>query len=370
MPVHGEEFEELLSGFIDGELEGGELRQFEERLRKDPSIQQRIDELRSQSLAVRELGKVLGATTTTRPLAQLVIAKARQQASDAGLPLNHHVRAAASTRKPKPLSVSLVASVLALAASLLFIVALPELAQSPSPITKTAHTAASDATQQMAQVDGGGDVRVNGNVESSPGPAGDSTVPPTGEYVRQGTPRITYVLVVDIEVTSKAWNANVLQDILASAGIDVAQPVVVDQAVTKAIDNSLMVVTTPAPQVERRFYHVVRADLKKIDVTLKNIWSDRVRFPRVTLNVAIDTRAELVRQVLGSMQAVPAMDSFAVPVAAAGEADAVRPSPFVAPVGGVKYVSNSARERGWNTSASLLEGSKDATVLIVAHIVD
>ncbi len=358
MPVNGEKLEELLSGFIDGELNQTELHQVEELLRSDPAIQYRVDELRKQSLAVRELGKVLGSQPRTYSLAQVVIARAQQQAIDANLPPNHHVRIAVPASKRKKLSVSMVASVLALAASLLLIVALPELTTSP----KLASSTAPNETQIAG-----------GDLNNSPAPVVENSNLPIGEYVGQAdnsVPPITYVLVVDIEVTAEAWNANVLNDIWASAGIQVTDSVVVDPSVTQAIDNSLMVVTPPSQQVEQKFLHVVRADMKQIDVTLRNIWKDKVRFPRVTLNVAIDTRADLVRQVLRSMKGNSTISSFAAPVATEDAQVAAHPSPFVGSAGGVKYVSSSDRARGWNASATLLKSSKDATVLIVAHIVE
>ncbi len=386
MPADGENLDELLSGFIDGELNDQELQLVNESLRDNPSTLARVADLRRQSQLVYNLGQAIAShAATSHPaashsaasfsalamagqpsgkshsanvpgcsdFAKSIIAKARQRAIESGLPAEHYVHGAghandvgivdpgtSSTAKRSSRRFAvLAAGGLTIAASLALLFAWP-----------------------------GGSGEKDPPLAVQPEEAAISE--PAVVYVDElpQLPPITYVLVVDVQVTAEAWKAKVLEDIWASAGIAFEKPVSVNSEISKAVDDALVISQPSAQDVEEKFVHVIRANMEQIDDALDIVWSDNVSFPKVKLNFAIDVRAELVRLMLKGMgKRFSASESFALPLSPA-ESTGV-PSPFVGAEGSVKYISSVERNRGWEASP-LAQGrpSEMATVLVITHI--
>src|SRR5690606_25920201 len=126
---------------------------------------------------------------------------------------------------------------------------------------------------------------------------------------------------------------------------------------------------------------VVRGGLQELDGALRKVWQDIDSFPNVGLNLSIDSRAALMREMLRSSgDRFAATDRFAVPLAfdakapvtPPGDMPAGRSNPLLADDDGVQYVSRSQRENGWESLGELpgVTSQSLATILLVIHYAD
>ncbi len=426
MPRDGNQLDELLSGFIDGQLTASERQQVEEAIDRDPSIAEHLEQLRRQSLDLRAVGTALIATTSSSSLeSQLeqalphasasslssrVVELAQRRAEELGLPAGHYLRSSSSraevaqqipatassrnqlrgTEQPAGVQLKrwLAAGALAATAATVLVIAtlrwqptaVPTVAQQAAPAeqaTRPAFPAPADMpqTERLA----------NSNPSNA---QSDLTISPVDSNLVGRFGAMSMVLVVDVQITSQALRSGAIDKILATAGIPLAPAVSADHGILKALDESRLVVRGKSGASGEVFVHVVRGDMHELDPALRQLWQDRDSFPNVSLNVSIDAHATLAREILRSLgDRYSSSDRFAVPlVSAPTEATAdnttgdgivvAGSSPFPSSGNGQRYISSSQRAHGWSESnmlpAATAASQSDAmvTILLVLHRVD
>lgn len=463
MPLDGKQLDELLSGFIDGELTDEELELVEKAARDDVRIAQQIESLRRQSSWVWQVGqsqlshladrtpkveviaKIAAEITAERhaqalPLrlsTEAIIAEAQRRGRELGLPATHHVRLAADDQRGADHTVQLPAPVadesrdagdakraaksrnrrneawlalggLVAAAAVLVAVTWPKLQLqnfSSTPSNQLAQRDGQLEVQSERAPDLQLDRQLAHNLDSAVGAEGQvpaeslaekaaptevdapSALGPSavGEVAASSlvgmSDGLAYALVVDVEVSAQAERGRVLEKLLTSAGIPLAPPVAVNAEILKALDDSRLVVRDPASKVHAVSIQVVRGGLQELDGALRRVWQDSDSFPNVGLNLSIDSRAALMREMLRSSgDRFAPTDRFAVPLAfdsetlapLQGDVPAGRSSPLMADDAGVQYVSNSQRENGWESLGEFPETTSQtlATILLVIHYAD
>ncbi len=383
MPLEGEKIDELLSGFIDGELNDVERKLVEEAARADVRIEQRILLLRRHAGEVSELGQMLAEARTESSverratLADAVIAQARRQSASLGLPAHHYVHGYAHSSAPASVLTrawtqrsstqrAWIAGSLATAAVVLLAVFIPWQTKVAQPV----HLAGSDFNNPEAS----GSIEA-GSIETSPTKIIDTTDQAPAARVVGRFGDLSYVMVVDIQVTLEGLNQRVLEDVLAAAGIPRTRALPVNAEMLTALDESRMIVDSQTSSSAQKMYlTVVHADMDDIDTALRTIWEDQRHFPNVSLNLAIDARTALVREILNSTGGrFSFSDSFAIPLTAAEAAPQLTAvSPFAGTTDRVRYISSSQRASGWGGSDALTVGPSTsmATILLVTHVAE
>jgi hypothetical protein len=198
--------------------------------------------------------------------------------------------------------------------------------------------------------------------------------PATAEqWVGQFGP-MTFVLVADVQITAAALQNRSLEKILTAAGIPRVDPVLADAKILKALDDSRMIVDPAAKSSQPMFLTVIRANMRDIDTALQNIWKDERNFPKVGLNMAIDARAALTREILNSAAGrLSLSESFAIPVTTSEETARMAASSSLPGSGeDVTYFSSVRRAASWGQADSLTTADDEAmaTLLLVTHWVE
>jgi negative regulator of sigma E activity len=365
MPLEGEKLDELLSGFIDAELDESDLQLVAETLESDEAAQQRLEELRRMSREVREVGTQLVANAALPAnFAERVLAAAERQAREGGFSRSHDVHHATrpqSTAVPfwrKPVAYAgLVASI---AAMWLLAVYVPNVLK-----PKEASPIANAPDQSIAQ-------------NSTAQPAADTTepLPPSVSYIGQDDFKVRFALLLDLQVTKNSVQDDIFGSILAAAGIDRVQPITVTPEVRGALAETRMIIQPGETQkTEDTLLYFLRSDPQVLDDALLAIWKDKLHFPNVRLDLAIDNpKSQLIEKIARSTGRRFAMDeSFAAPIAVSNSDVEVLggASPFPGSSANTKYVSRQSRDRGWTGSAPLAPGAQEkASMLVLLHIVD
>lgn len=414
MPLDGEQLNDLLSGFVDGELTQEERALVEEAARGDARLGEQLKQLRQQSSWVQQAGSAiandLSASSKRLPsvpsLAERVISAAKQRGREMGLPASHYVQpfatdkvgesshAAGGTDLASPQTTSQVDEAvqpslrrsvgwiafvgLASAAALLIAVTWPRWQSNPgaqSPPRAGLDDAVAGSLDNLANDSLAEDDSLDGTKNESEA---------VGSGLVGKSSGMSYALVVDIEMTAAAQRDHVLERILATAGIPLAPPIAANPDILKALDDSRMIVRNSVPSSRQLSIQVVRGDMQELDIALRKVWQDSNHFPNVALNLSIDSRATLMREILRSAgNRFTPTDRFAVPLAvdrtatgplsmgpavpAAGQA-----SSFLEADGGVQYISKSQRDSGWEGMGELPGVQLDsmATILLVMHRVE
>jgi hypothetical protein len=393
MPPEGEKFDELLSGYIDGALNEAERQQVEQAALDDLRVSQRISQLQQQASDVAQLGRTLVNQASPRSksragnsLAASVIAQARQHARQMDLEQGHYLYGNQPVELPlqetsHSASDSVIclprqsqskrfiglAGVAAAAAIVLAVLAPWRLGNLISPAEVAIQQAGStegDPTQAEIK---------QAEIPSEPSSPNDALPGADERWVGQFGP-MTFVLVADVQITATALQNRNLEKILTASGITRVAPILADAKILKALDDSRMIVDPDTKSSKHIFVTVIRANMRDIDTALQNIWKDERSFPKVGLNMAIDARAALTREILNSVAGrLSLSESFAIPVTAAGETTRMADSrPLPGSGEDVTYVSSARRAAGWGQADSLSAAGADsmATILLVTHLVE
>lgn len=363
MPLKGEELDELLSGFLDGQLTAAELQTVQEILAEDPDAAKQLEALRRQQQQLKQVGERLTARAgLPADFSQRILATAAQQVAGLDLPDGHHAHSAASMAPEiaQPAggvgwsrrTVGIAAS-LAVVAALLLAVSIPKL------------LVPHNADQPIA---------LDPPVEVEPGHELATDSPATVEYVvEQEAAKINFVLVCDIQIKRQAHREHRLADVFSAAGIQRGIPVQADAALQKTLGDTRMIVQPEQPSERETIFYFVRADMADLSDAIDLVWRDKESFPNVRLDLAYDhPRVQLMREILrrSSRQAAGGQ-ALAVPLAATeSDVEASVPSPFPGAESTVKYVSATSRSRGWDAAGSMAPPNTNAYLLFVGHIVD
>ena len=383
MLSEGEKLDEFLSGYIDGALSDAERELVEQAARDDARVAQRLLQLRLQVDAVRELGRQLARTAAgDRPahssrMAERVIAQAREQARGLGLAPDHFVfgeQAAVTAVELEPATAPSRkwVSWSMLAAAVLLAIAVPWW-RTQEPATIATGNGGLEEKRAVADTTFAGQ-------EPAASAVDDEQVQPA-TFAKKGAEsagrlgNLTFVLVVDIQMTAEGHRQQMLDRILNVAGITQIAPVPASPEVIRSLDEARMIVPSQNQNpAQPMLLTVVHAEIGDLDTALQAIWRDERHFPKVGLNLAIDARAALAREILkNASEGFNLSESFAVPLMAGSNASQVAlGSPLSETALGERFVSSASRSAGWGGTNSLAAVSAQAksTVLLVVHLVD
>lgn len=387
MLSEGEKLDELLSGYIDGALSDAERELVERTAGDDARVAQRLLELRRQSDAVRELGRQLARTAAgdysarSGRMAERVMAQAREQARGLGLAPDHFVfgeqasvvaASQEATTEARRNNVRKWVSWSMVAAAVLLAIALPWWSTpQPAPVA----TGESILEQERGLADS-----TFADTDAPRSSADDERVPPATFAKKEAQAEgrlgnVTFVLVADIQMTAEGQRQKVLDRILNVAGITQIAPVPASPEVIKSLDEARMIVPDQNQDpAQPMLLTVLHAENGHLDTALQAIWRDQRHFPKVGLNLAIDARAALAREILRSAAGgFNLSESFAVPLMADSNASQVAlGSPLSGTALGERFVSSATRSAGWGGTSTLAAGAAQAksTVLLVVHLVD
>ncbi|MCR9293174.1 MAG: hypothetical protein NXI32_10675 [bacterium] len=393
MPLHGERLDELLSGYLDNQLSSEESRQVEQELEREESVRTRLTELRQTSRLLKEhfasesqLQPRLSKGFSSRVMAISEAAKAARAEAEQAANANSAtepdreqiIPAAASTVRSwsRP-----VFALVALAASILLLLSLSgllsdslktdrpsgsELATQPpqgsSPDLQEAEGANPfDSASGLAQTP-----KDQTEVQTQPEDASAADQQPV-EYVSQLGFGMTYLLVVDVEMTQTAAQQNVLQRILAQAGIAENSPILGDERVEEAIAESRMTVTEANGQAAQNAeIYFLRASIDDLGAALDQIYADQMNFPRVALDLAFDgPDTRLMRTIARSTgKRFAVNEKFAAPLSIN------TPNGRDTSISGLKrptrYVSSEARSQGFGSlPPPSVEGSSSLETMLL-----
>lgn len=266
-----EHIEELLSGFLDGELTAGELRELELAMSADVTLGLKLEQLRQLGSDLRSIPKrKLGEDFANR-----VVAAARQQALSGGAAGVEYVSRVPAiqvdARRGNRLAVGLLA---ALAASLLFSVFVSN--WFPEAIVKT-------KTEELA-VDPPVSPEAN-SAELSPEIERESD----STFVRNAPKKQVFGIlpIFEIDTSLRAWDANEVGKILLNEGIVWTNPVVASDEVinvlneTRSINHAL-----PSQGEEQVALVMVRSSGRSIDKAMLQIYQRSNDFPHVFMDLA------------------------------------------------------------------------------------
>lgn len=416
MPIEGEQFDELLSGYLDGQLSDLEMEQVRAELEFSESARQQLRELEDLRCELKahfassqpdscEAGPIpLGRDFTAR-----VVAAAQAEAARLGLPEEHHVRKGvgsaenvghpsvpAKRDKPNLRWQPVVLASAVLAASILLVLYLPSLLTPRSTGTVATGTvdtggvdtgpAAEALVENRDPASGGAAVDpgpsgaavtdlagptqepVSGNVQLAFGQGGSEPA----QYVSELNFGLTYLLVVDVEITVEAAQRAELQRILEANGILESQPIIANDEVQKVIADARMSVTEGGQDAASIYF--MRAPIENLGAALDQIYKNQNDFPRVSFDLGFDSPQTRLMQTIARStgRRFATNQKFAAPiVVGAGQSVGTQLSGVEPPQ---RYVSSSARSQGFGelpptglqspATATSLE-----TVLVIARIV-
>lgn len=323
------EFEdELLTGFLDGQVSPDEACAVEELLAKNPVAVLRLNALRQLSNDCKSLpvGR-LGEDFSSR-----VIARAREIAIEAGLPSDHHVLSGAlnqqlwssrnkvelsNQNRGWPVRLRWAAGIAAVAASLLLMVSVIRQPGNvpPAPLLSSSDTRVfSSDKQEPTSADGLAELAGN-STDAGKSPiavaieessrdtpavpsesiqsSGDSKVPPATLVQDKEAVQVLMLLVFDVALSKSAWQDDAFGKVLEGAGIASAAPIVADTQLRKAVEDSLLIVNAPEAVAAGSdalsvALMLVHADAKSLDQAILEVYSRPLDFPEVSFNLAYE----------------------------------------------------------------------------------
>ena len=362
MPTNGEEFDELLNAYLDGELDAVEIASVEAMLKSGPEVGLRLEEIKG----LRELTRVAlqRQPATSVSLAERVLAEARRRAAAEGLPQSHFV-----LRQSKPVELSAVlpsrraggswrtAGVLgsvALAATVLLAVFLPKL------LTQQSMNATSLGGNELvvASPESKNDESTRELEKTEQAESGKI------RYVGDGGFQVSLALIFDLQPTREAYERGIVGDILRQNGIPLSSPVVATPEINKAVEDALMLpnenASLAAGEAQILF---VYADDQAIGKVTESLYRDTTNFPVAAMNVAFDAPStgllESIARATGNRFALN--DSFSVGVE-------IPNSPFRGISKQGMLVSSSDRVNGSGLEGMMMRSGENSCLLLIVRV--
>lgn len=448
--------DELISGFLDGELEPQELRQLEEILQRDPEAARRLKLLQNARAALSR------PTEYHLPdsFAQRVLEAARAEANRLGLPDSHPIRLGESGNKgrhgsaasapstvvlpevsyPLPSSASgrywqaiglgVAASLLIGAGSFWWIsrsvdsgVAPLPLAENVSPLKENpskenisvpqsdpSNTNSVKPETQIAQnsgdtktIEGSSDSKkpmpapedLNPSTSKSPVenlassdaankppklPANNSTNPTAPAIDSQEMKSLAstdatiealnFLMVVDLELSTQAWNDRTFSKIINEFGIAYDKPLIADSKLVEQLEaSSLVTAQSPETKVDSEsdevYFVFVQARAARLDSAINEMYQRAEEFPEVFFDLAMDAPCQEVLKRLesGSKFEDDSEDIFGIATPVAQSADGLEGFASHAPRG--KRVSPEQRQLAKSGNAGSISLNPVSQVLFV-----
>lgn len=362
MPLKGSQLDELLSGFLDGELNGEELQQIRTLLDEQPEVKARLDELSALSSDLKAAFGVNTPSPLAGDFASRVVAEAQRQAAASKV-------AVAGPRK-RPWN-QLAAAAAALAAVLMLAVFGPRFfSTTPEPVNLADTTPAESASESSVS-------ELPSSELASSAEASPFLVPPqiadsSPNEESQGERRFvsnmefknTIVLVVDLVMSTDAQQRDALNVLLGKHGLLTSKPVEVNDEIKEAVSETRMIVQPEGFDSADASIYFLRASVEVLGAALDEVYLNSEDFPKVAFDIAVDNpHARLLETIARASGTRFAMDeAFAVPVTIGSDA----PVPFKVR-GSVRYVSSEQRSQGFGGNATMLGGDGLNTVLLLVR---
>lgn len=407
MPYEGVQLDELLNGFLDGELSELESAQVKRLLAENPAARAQFDELEALRADLKSLCRVRQATAAGLGpnFASRVMAAAQIRAVSEPQSCDLHVAASKvavaqveadrfavqprsrTTRRIALIGLS-IAACLALMINSQGWLGFDEPSGSASNIGQTGDAGLAENLQNSVEIAANNvpeaealavvdsqtfDSQIFESSESSESLADASAG--TGEAVRltnqwtEGWRRqLTIIMVVDMTLTAEAADNDYVTNVFAAHSIPLAAPIVADEKLTAFVENSRMSEVAEQPAGQDALIYFVHADSTAVDQLLQTFLDDFANIPALRTDIAFDAPAnQLVRKIVESSAGKLAIDeTFATPVS---DEEGPRPSPFnqIGPQG--KLVASSSRGQPSQSGGASLGGAgaegKSSVLLLV-----
>lgn len=320
-----EHIEELLSGFLDGELTAEELREFELTLATDASLQVKLEQFRQLGNDLRSVPKrKLGADFTDR-----VVAAAMQSAVSNPQAVPQPVQLAvqlANGRQASPWK--LVGASAAIAAALLLAVfAFNEFGTFKG--SSNEDVAQNPPTQVPSdEVAAAPDETATGNSLNTENSANKEEAfvrnDPNMRKRASSQTGFAILTIMEIEPSEKAWKENEVSKVLREAGIVWTNPVKVSDEVLGVL-NETRSISQGLPKADNEQIALVMVMAKGLtmDRALKRILDGVDVFPHVIMDMAFDLPGKELCQKLVDAQITVAngQQAIATPIVAGTVAD-------------------------------------------------
>ena len=358
MPFEGSQFDELLNGFLDGELSAEELRLVQKTLDANPELRDRLEMLSSLSVDL----KAAFAANKPSPLASdfstRVVFEAQRQAAAANVVV---IDAGGLSWK------YLGATLAALAAIVLLAVFGPRIVSTSPESHKLADVSKeTSATEPVGaenpMIADASPTSVLPSSEKAEGLLAEP--PPAGQRFVSGMDFTNHiVLVLDLEMSVEAKNRDALKELLRKHGLLRAKPIEANEEIKQAVAETRMIVQPQGFDSTDASIYFIRSGVDVLGAALDEIYLNREDFPKVAFDIAMDnSQARLLEAIAkASGERFAVNEAFAVPVTSG-----VASSPFQV-AGSTRYVSSEQRSQGFGDSATLIGGNDLSTVMILVR---
>jgi negative regulator of sigma E activity len=292
-------FDELLSGYLDGELTEAERLQVEGVLADSAEAKEQLEELRRNRAALRSSTPKESVRKLPSDFANRVISEAQRQAVEVGLPPTHHVRRGADIQVTPKRNVGWRGSMrpLAAMATVAAVLILGWLVAKGL----TGKRSPTDEIEVVQQSPVSKDRGSPFPVEITPENAGERSVeselkplPDSLAFVSNGkkvdfnVDQFQILLTLDLFPTQEAWDKNVVESVLNDASIS-ASSRIVSSSVAEAIDKTRSLKSAETEQGEA-YVIFVGANNRTLDrVTLA---LQRRKDMQTTLDMVMDRPRE------------------------------------------------------------------------------
>ena len=405
MPLEGENYDELLSALLDGQLSDAESDALQRELESSESLRAQFQELKELSVDVkaafsiapqsslpadfrdrvvaeaetrlsesRSVEPVSGASQAASPVAASPLAGAEAERSAGGLSERGDGRGAGR----------LTAIMTAVVAALVLLAALPMWLDGDGDAPKPVASGTSDDVtpeDQALATDQADDRSSDPNEAISPGM--DNAIasnPPESSalddgnsqpvrYLSELAVRNRYFFVVDVEMSIGAFRSNKLRQVLQSYNILEERPIV-DPAFERTLRETEMIMTDGgAGKPPLTAVYLIRADIAMIGKALEDIYFDMDGFPNLAFNIAMDNPStRLIERIFRSTgNRFTVDDQFSAPVTA--DEDAIGGALFQNVRPPEQFVSASARQANGERQPAMvpadLRGEISTVLLLV-----
>ncbi len=364
---------ELLSAYLDGELSESESARLEKAMANQADLRTQLEDLKQiRALAAEHFQSIKAEADkqpvdlTTKVMAAISATEAWHQRMPAQVAVRSAISSPESTshrRRRMALAVVVAACVL--------IAAFPIVRfwQGPGQGDNGASDSLAANNETDAQIDNeagtGNPFAELAQGEGTSNPFTNSSVddPPEtdAQWVSQMNFGLVYILEVDVQISTAAYEAGVLDGILQASKILDSEPIVANQAILEAIEASRMNVRQGAAEgPSEAFIYFVRAPISNLGIALDAIFQDQTSFPEVAFTLGFDSpRTRLMKTIAeNSGQQFAVNQSFVAPVTVEQADDGARfgvdlPS---------QYVSRQARPNGIGELSALQVQQADASL--------
>ena len=263
--------EELLSGYLDNQLNADELREVDKALQEDPEAREYLEhltEIRGSLKAVAAQTKaVLPASFAQNVMAQIAAAKV------------------AASPGPSPVQLSpsgvrwdgkLVASLVGLAAMLMLAVY----------VAKNNGTAVDPGTGSVEIAQGKSNDPTPERIVDS-GEANPQEQPTETRLVRRDDLRIHYIMTVDVELSKDTSTKQSVAPLFEKFGVELIKGAKLNRDIEKAL-NDIRVTAVPEQAPLDSEVYLIRAASSSLDSIFETMREDRKNFPLIRFGISYE----------------------------------------------------------------------------------